>query len=144
MIWVINRDFQELKNWFKSCTKKRYFCCLYYVEAILVFQYIASWKWLQIFQIFIAQRRTISRNHALLAMYTNQVDLCKTLVNDLSSKFDDVSEDEKKLIVVGVLARSGKTDEAVNILLASNQRLFFDKHFSSWEASNQINKCVGD
>ena len=63
-------------------------------------------------------------------MYTNQVDLCKTLVNDLSSKFDDVSEDEKKLIVVGVLARSGKTDEAVNILLASNQRLFFDKHHS--------------
>ena len=91
----------------------------------MVFQYIASWKWLQIFQIFIAQRRTISRNNALLAMYTNQVDLCKTLVNDLSSKFDDVSEDEKKLIVVGVLARSGKTDEAVNILLASNQRLFF-------------------
>ena len=56
-------------------------------------------------------------------MYTNQVELCKTLVNDWSSKFDDVTDEEKNSIVAAVLARSGKTDEAVELLLAgSNQR----------------------
>ena len=56
-------------------------------------------------------------------MYTNQVELCKTLVNEWSSKFDDVDDEEKNAIVAGVLARSGKTDEAVELLLAgSNQR----------------------
>ena len=70
-----------------------------------------------------AHRRAIARNHALLAMYTNPVELCKTLVNDWSSKFDDVTDEEKNSIVAAVLARSGKTDEAVELLLAgSNQR----------------------
>jgi hypothetical protein len=51
------------------------------------------------------------------------VDLCKTLVGEWSSKFDDVTDDEKNMIVAGVLARSGKMDEAVGLLLASDQRL---------------------
>jgi hypothetical protein len=46
-----------------------------------------------------AHRRTIGRNHALLAMYTNQVDLCRQLVADWSSKFPDVTKDEQGSIL---------------------------------------------
>ena len=67
-------------------------------------------------------RRTISRNHALLAMYTNQVDLCKSLIKDWVDKYPDVSKEEQNLILAGVLSRAGKTDEAIELLLASSQR----------------------
>ncbi len=67
-------------------------------------------------------RRTIARNHALLAMYTNQVDLCRTLIKDWVTKYPDVSKEEQDLILAGVLSRSGRSEEAVELLLASSQR----------------------
>ncbi len=70
----------------------------------------------------LGHRRTIARNHALLAMYTNQVDLCKTLIKDLVAKFPDVSKDDQDLILAGVLSRCGKAEEAVQLLLSSNLR----------------------
>jgi hypothetical protein len=55
-------------------------------------------------------------------MYTNQVDLCRSLITDLTNKFPDVSKEDKDLILAGVLSRVGKVDEAVELLLASNRR----------------------
>ncbi len=68
-----------------------------------------------------SHRASIARNNALLAMYTNQVDLCKSLVADLSKNFDDVDEEDKDMIVAGVLARSGRVKEAVDLLLKGNK-----------------------
>merc|ERR1719220_1196769 len=63
-------------------------------------------------------RAAIARNNALLAMYTNQVDLCKTLINDLAGSFEKhYDQDNRDLIVAGVLARSGKVKESVDLLL---------------------------
>ena len=55
-------------------------------------------------------RAAIARNNALLAMYTNQVDLCKNLINELSNDFGDdyYDKENRNLIMAGVLARSGK------------------------------------
>ena len=61
-------------------------------------------------------RMVIARNNALLAMYTNQVNLCMNLVKELAEKFD-IDQEEQDLIVAGVLSRSGKAAEAVQILL---------------------------
>ena len=58
----------------------------------------------------------IARNNALLAMYTNQVDLCKTL-GDVLLKDGTISSDEMAKINAGVLSRSGKAKEAVDILM---------------------------
>merc|ERR1712008_154483 len=56
--------------------------------------------------------------NALLAMYTNQVDLSKTLINDLAGSFEKhYVQDNRDLIVAGVLARSGKVKESVDLLL---------------------------
>lgn len=63
-----------------------------------------------------ANRAAIARNNALLAMYTNQVSLCRTLVTDLADKFG-AEESEQDLIVAGVLSRSGNAEEAVELLL---------------------------
>jgi len=63
-------------------------------------------------------RAAIARNNALLAMYTNQVDLCTTLINDLAGSFENhYDQDDRDLIVAGVLARSGKVKESVDLLL---------------------------
>ena len=58
----------------------------------------------------------ISRNNALLAMYTNQVDLCKTLSDTLQEN-GTISSEEMVKINAGVLSRAGKTKEAVKVLL---------------------------
>ena len=58
----------------------------------------------------------IACNNSLLAMYTNQVDLCRHLVAELVQK-KTISEVDGKRIEAGVLARSGKVKEAVDILL---------------------------
>ena len=58
----------------------------------------------------------IARNNALLAMYTNQVDLCKSLANALHEN-DTISNEEVIKINAGVLSRAGKTNEAVDVLL---------------------------
>ena len=58
----------------------------------------------------------IARNNALLAMYTNQVDLCKTLSSTLREK-GIVSEEEMIKINAGVLSRAGKIKDAVALLL---------------------------
>ena len=58
----------------------------------------------------------IARNNALLAMYTNQVDLCKSLGDALLKESKISSEDMMKLNA-GVLSRSGKAKEAVDILM---------------------------
>jgi signal recognition particle subunit SRP72 len=63
-----------------------------------------------------AHRRTIARNNALLAMYTNQVDLCRSLVKEMADKFGIEAED-RDMIEAGVLSRAGRTREAVDILL---------------------------
>ena len=48
-------------------------------------------------------RAAIARNNALLAMYTNQVDLCKTLINDLAGSFEKhYDQDDRDLIVAGM------------------------------------------
>ena len=38
------------------------------------------------------------------------------------TKFPDVGKDDQDLILAGVLSRSGKADEAVQLLLSSNLR----------------------
>merc|ERR1712029_95711 len=54
-------------------------------------------------------RAAIARNNALLAMYTNQVDLCKNLVKELANQFGkQYDEEEREMILAGVLSRSGK------------------------------------
>ena len=58
----------------------------------------------------------IARNNALLAMYTNQVDLCKTLSSTLREK-GIVSEEDMIKINAGVLSRAGKIKDAVALLL---------------------------
>jgi signal recognition particle subunit SRP72 len=48
-------------------------------------------------------RAAIARNNALLAMYTNQVDLCKTLINDLAKEFGkNYDQDNRDLIIAGM------------------------------------------
>ena len=63
-----------------------------------------------------AHQAAIARNNALLAMYTNQVDLCKNLVTALHEN-GTISDEEKVKITAGVLSRAGKTKEAVKELL---------------------------
>ena len=58
----------------------------------------------------------IARNNALLAMYTNQVDLCKTLASSLHDN-ETITNEEMVKINACVLSRSGKTKEAVAELL---------------------------
>ena len=63
-------------------------------------------------------RAAIARNNALLAMYTNQVDLCKNLVTELETQFaNHYDESNRELILAGVLSRSGKVQDAVEVLL---------------------------
>lgn len=69
----------------------------------------------------ISHRMAIARNNALLAMYTNQVDLCRALVKELADVFG-VGAEDRDLITAGVLSRAGKTDEAVAILLRTEER----------------------
>lgn len=45
-----------------------------------------------------------------------QVELCRSLIKELSAKFGLESED-KAMIEAGVLSRCGKTKEAVEVLL---------------------------
>ena len=61
-------------------------------------------------------RFAIARNNALLAMYTNQVDLCRTLVAELGDHFG-IDTKDKDMIAAGALARAGRTEEAVLALL---------------------------
>jgi signal recognition particle subunit SRP72 len=67
-------------------------------------------------------RAAIARNNALLAMYTNQVDLCKSLITELAKNFDNYNQEEQDLILAGVLSRSGKVSEAVELLLKGKKR----------------------
>jgi len=57
------------------------------------------------------QRGAIKRNEALLAMFTAQVEVCKTLVASLGDL-----EGEATHILAGVLARAGRVGEAVESL----------------------------
>ena len=69
-------------------------------------------------------RAAIARNNALLAMYTNQVDLCKNLVNELANNFANHYDDnDRELILAGVLSRSGKVQDAVDLLLKKSKDL---------------------
>lgn len=70
-----------------------------------------------------SHRRQIARNNALLAMYTNQVSACQELVEEMAQKFEVGDDDDKDLILAGVLSRSGKTDEALSILLKKSSDL---------------------
>jgi len=68
-----------------------------------------------------SNRATIARNNALLAMYTNQVELCKTLVSEVAKAFPDSYDDQDRtLITAGVLARSGKVQDSVDLLLENS------------------------
>ena len=68
-------------------------------------------------------RAAIARNNALLAMYTNQVDLCKNLVKELANQFgNQYDEEEREMILAGVLSRSGKVQDAVEILLKNKSQ----------------------
>ena len=68
-----------------------------------------------------AHRATIARNNALLAMYTNQVELCKNLVAEVAKTFpDSFDEQDRNLIISGVLARSGKVQESVEMLMKNS------------------------
>lgn len=61
------------------------------------------------------QRNAIAKNNALLAMYTNQVDVCVGLVDPLLSS-GVISGSDGRKIVAGVLSRCGKVKEAVTEL----------------------------
>ncbi len=50
-----------------------------------------------------------------------QVDLCRTLIKEVSAKFG-LEKEDKALIEAGVLARSGKTKEAVTALLGPDKK----------------------
>ncbi|XP_040564730.1 signal recognition particle subunit SRP72 [Lepeophtheirus salmonis] len=67
-----------------------------------------------------SQRRSIAYNSALLAMYTNQIEACKVLIEELDNNFGLKNDDEKDLILAGVLSRSGKYDEAIKILMSTS------------------------
>lgn len=67
-----------------------------------------------------SHQQAIARNHALLAMYTNQVNLCSQLITELGKKFG-VDDDDKSLIMAGVLSRGGRHQEAVNELLKNGK-----------------------
>jgi signal recognition particle subunit SRP72 len=54
--------------------------------------------------------------------YTNQVDVCKSLITELAQNFDTYNQDEQDLILAGVLSRSGKVSEAVELLLKGKKR----------------------
>merc|ERR1719187_832075 len=59
------------------------------------------------------QRRGISRNNALLAMYTAQVDICQQLVDQLGPAVVP----DRRLIIAGALAKAGKYQAAADSLL---------------------------
>ncbi len=68
-------------------------------------------------------RASIARNNALLAMYTNQVDLCKTLIQDLADNYSQhYDQAERDLILAGVLSRSGKVTESVDLLMKNHPK----------------------
>ena len=58
----------------------------------------------------------IAKNNALLTMYTNQVDQCRDLVKSLVSS-GAVSQAEGDLIVAGAFSRSGRTRDAIDLVL---------------------------
>ena len=70
-------------------------------------------------------RKTIARNHAVLAMTTNQVDLCRSLLKALKADFgrSRVDEEDCKMIEAGVLARSGKVKEAIKAIMSGSANL---------------------
>ena len=63
----------------------------------------------------------ISKNNALLAMYTHQVNLCQDLVEELVTK-GIVQRDEGDMILAGALSRSGRTKDAINLVLANGSK----------------------
>ena len=63
-------------------------------------------------------RRAIARNNALLAMYTNQVDVCRQLIKELGDNFAPADAEDAGMIESGVLARAGKTADAVQLLVS--------------------------
>jgi len=58
----------------------------------------------------------IAKNNALLTMYTNQVSQCQELVASLLSG-SVVSKEEADMIVAGAMSRSGRTQEALDLIL---------------------------
>ena len=58
----------------------------------------------------------IAKNNALLTMYTNQVNQCQDLVKSLVSS-GAVSQAEGDLIVAGAFSRSGRTKDAIDLVL---------------------------
>eukprot|EP00096_Caligus_rogercresseyi_P000105 TRINITY_DN1028_c0_g1_i1.p1 TRINITY_DN1028_c0_g1~~TRINITY_DN1028_c0_g1_i1.p1 ORF type:complete len:657 (-),score=302.98 TRINITY_DN1028_c0_g1_i1:63-2033(-) len=73
------------------------------------------------------QRRSIAYNSALLAMYTNQIEACRNLIQELESNYGLRSEEERDLILAGVLARSGKVEEAIQILLKPSSKFNLER-----------------
>merc|ERR1712066_712262 len=66
----------------------------------------------------VSHRIAIATNNALLAMYTNQVELCRALLKELADAYNIKAED-RDLITAGVLSRAGRTNEAVSILVGA-------------------------
>jgi len=64
---------------------------------------------------------SISKNNALLTMYTNQVNQCQELVAALVSN-GTVSKDDGEMIMAGALSRSGRTKEAIDLVLANGKK----------------------
>ena len=62
----------------------------------------------------------IAKNNALLTMYTNQVDQCQALVKKLIDS-DALTSEEGDMILAGALSRSGKTKEAIELVLKGNK-----------------------
>merc|ERR1719336_3435677 len=62
----------------------------------------------------------IAKNNALLTMYTNQVDQCQAMVKKLVDS-DALTSEEGDMILAGALSRSGKTKEAIELVLKGNK-----------------------
>ena len=53
-------------------------------------------------------------------MYTNQVDQCQAMVKKLVDS-DALTSEEGDMILAGALSRSGKTKEAIELVLKGNK-----------------------
>jgi len=66
------------------------------------------------------QRSEIAMNNALLTMYTNQVDLCKDLIKGLVAS-GALTQAEGDMIVAGAFSRSGRTKDAIDLVLGAGR-----------------------
>jgi len=71
------------------------------------------------------QRSEIAMNNALLTMYTNQVDHCRGLVKGLVSN-GALTQAEGDMIIAGAFSRSGRTKDAIDLVLLPGRTLVKD------------------